>query len=500
MTESQKLLADYVTDGSETAFRELVGCYFDLVYSTAVRLVGGDIHLAQDVAQTVFVDLARLGKNLSREVRLGGWLHRHTCFVAAKTLRGERRRQSRERQALDMNPTPGHSEAHVANVAPVLDEAINHLGAADRAAVLLRFYERLDFRSVAQALGTNEAAAQKRVSRALEKLQVLLKHRGVTFSGAALGTALAGEAVTAAPAGLAGSVSEAALASLAAGTGNTITLLQFMAATKLKAGVFTAIIAASLLTPLLIHRRAQAELRQQDGALQTKAEQMSQVTADNQRLAGLLARANTPAPLPDSQLGELLKLRNEVGRLKQNVQKMTSAKPTVAPSPEDQLTTMKSLYAAQVDRLKQWLEANPSEKIPELQGLSNSTWIDAVDRLATDDDFAGAARILRANAEGQVFSTLWAALRKYGQDHAGQFPADLAELRPYFKTPIDDAILQRYQIIPASSLVTELQPGGDWVITQKAPVNPTLDLRMAYGLTESRTADERVTNRWTLIH
>src|SRR5580658_4394231 len=162
MTESQTLLVEYVRSGSEAAFRELVARYLDLVYSTAVRLAGGDTHLAEDVAQTVFVDLARLAKGLSGAVKLGGWLHQHTCFVAAKTLRGERRRQSRERQAVEMNSLPDQSEARLSEVAPILDEAINQLGATDRAAVLLRFYERLDFRSVGEALGTNADAAQKR--------------------------------------------------------------------------------------------------------------------------------------------------------------------------------------------------------------------------------------------------------------------------------------------------------------------------------------------------
>jgi DNA-directed RNA polymerase specialized sigma24 family protein len=73
MTGSQTLLLDYVNSGSEAAFRELVERYLDLVYSTAVRLLGGDTHMAEDVAQTVFVDLARLAKGLSGEVRLGGW-------------------------------------------------------------------------------------------------------------------------------------------------------------------------------------------------------------------------------------------------------------------------------------------------------------------------------------------------------------------------------------------------------------------------------------------
>ena len=71
MTETQRLLAEFVTNGSEAAFRELVGRYTDLVYSAAVRLVGGDTHLAQDVTQTVFIDLARMARKLSGQVMLG---------------------------------------------------------------------------------------------------------------------------------------------------------------------------------------------------------------------------------------------------------------------------------------------------------------------------------------------------------------------------------------------------------------------------------------------
>ena len=75
MTDSQQLLADYVRTGSDSAFRELVNSYIDLVYSTALRLVEGDTHRAEDVAQTVFVDLARTGNK-------PGGLSRHSkrCY------------------------------------------------------------------------------------------------------------------------------------------------------------------------------------------------------------------------------------------------------------------------------------------------------------------------------------------------------------------------------------------------------------------------------------
>ncbi len=314
MTDSQRLLADFVKHGSEAAFRDLVTRYTDLVYSAAVRLVDGDTHLAQDVTQTVFMDLARMARKLSSQVMLGGWLHQHTCFVAATVMRGERRRQSRERQAVEMNTLQDHSKASLAQVAPILDEAINQLGTEDRIAVVLRFFEQSDFRSVGETLGINENAARMRVTRALEKLHLLLKHRGVTFSAAALGTVLATEAVTAAPAGLAAGLAGTALANLVAGSGAPLTFLKTLTMAKLKAGILGAVIAAGVATPLVIHYQTQARLRDRDSALQQQSEQLAQLTAENARLSNLVARANSS--LAQDQSRELLRLRGEVGVLK----------------------------------------------------------------------------------------------------------------------------------------------------------------------------------------
>src|SRR5579883_1743071 len=81
MTTSQQLLADYTKNDSEAAFRELVTRYIDLVFSTAIRLVGGDAHLAEDVVQTVFIDLARQASDLrSRLSGIGHTLHRSCVF------------------------------------------------------------------------------------------------------------------------------------------------------------------------------------------------------------------------------------------------------------------------------------------------------------------------------------------------------------------------------------------------------------------------------------
>jgi DNA-directed RNA polymerase specialized sigma24 family protein len=52
-----------------------VARHIDFVYSAALRVVNGDSHLAQDVAQTVFIELVRKAGSLPGDVGLAGWLH-----------------------------------------------------------------------------------------------------------------------------------------------------------------------------------------------------------------------------------------------------------------------------------------------------------------------------------------------------------------------------------------------------------------------------------------
>ena len=59
------------------------------MYSTALRLVERNTQLAEDVTQTVFIDLSRMSRTLSSDTMLGGWLHQHTFHVATKAARGE---------------------------------------------------------------------------------------------------------------------------------------------------------------------------------------------------------------------------------------------------------------------------------------------------------------------------------------------------------------------------------------------------------------------------
>ena len=317
MTTDEQLLQQYAREDSESAFGELVTRHIDFVHSAALRVVNGDTHLAQDVTQTVFIDLARKAGNLPRGVVLTGWLHRHTCYTAATAVRTERRRHNREQTAMEMRALDDNTRPEWEMVAPYLDEGLNRLNPTDRDALVLRFLKQQDLRTVGEALGISEDAAQKRVDRALEKLHVFLEQRGATLTAAALGTMLATEGVTAAPAGLAGSVTAAALASAAAGSVASLGILKTMTLAKLAIGISGAILVGALAVFLFREEQSQSRLRDENQALQSQIRQLDRLVVENQSLSNQLLEAKSAREkLPGEQFRELLKLRGEVGVLR----------------------------------------------------------------------------------------------------------------------------------------------------------------------------------------
>ena len=202
------MLQNYADRNSEEAFAELVRRHLDLVYSAALRQVRSP-QLAEEVAQSVFTDLARNAGKLKPDTILTAWLYQVTRRTAVDVVRKESRRQLREQIATEMNAMNA-TAADWTHVEPFLDEAMHTLDETDRAAVLLRYFENKSLREVGQTLGTSDDAAQKRVSRAVERLREFLSKRGVSVGASGLVVVISANAVQAAPVGLAATISTAA--------------------------------------------------------------------------------------------------------------------------------------------------------------------------------------------------------------------------------------------------------------------------------------------------
>ncbi|MGH7976802.1 MAG: RNA polymerase sigma factor, partial [Limisphaerales bacterium] len=264
-TDDIELLRQYADANSETAFTALVERHVNLVYSVALRNAG-NAHAAQEIAQAVFIILARKADGLSAKVVLSGWLYQTTRLTAANFLRGEIRRQNREQEAF-MQSTLNDTESEAwFQIAPILDDAISRLGARDRDAIVLRFFENKNLREVGAALDASEDAAKMRVNRALEKLRKFFTKRGVTFSAAAIAGAVSANSVHAAPIGLTKTISAVAITKGATASLSTLTLikgaLKIMAWTKAKAAIVVgvSVLLAAGTTTVVVKRVVESRL------------------------------------------------------------------------------------------------------------------------------------------------------------------------------------------------------------------------------------------------
>jgi RNA polymerase sigma factor (sigma-70 family) len=307
-----ELLREYAANQSEAAFGEIVRRYADFVYSAALRQVG-DAEQARDVAQTVFVALARKAGSLRENILLIGWLCQGARLAALEHLRNQRRRLQRERQAMELlDPSPEiPNDWHA--VRPVLDEAIASLGHEDRDALLLRFFKNESLASVGTRLGVSEDAAQKRISRALGKLRDFLAQRGINTTATALSAALAANAVQAAPAGFAASLTAGALAKAVVAGSSTVPLLKLLTLNNMKTAILSLVVAGGIAGLAYQQLNTQRQLREARTSIQQQAQEIQTLRAANEQLA---AQTNDLENLR-GQAQDVLRLRSEVTRLRQ---------------------------------------------------------------------------------------------------------------------------------------------------------------------------------------
>jgi hypothetical protein len=150
-------------------------------------------------------------------------------------------------------------------------------------------------------------------------------------------------------------------------------------------------------------------------------------------------------------------------------------------------TALFSDILTQMKKLKQFLEENPREKIPELELLTNLEWLNEVQHEVQsashgnkidDRELPRAAVHLRLRAKQKLGFSMQLALGRYQKEHAGDLPADFSQLLPSFDRPIDPAILERYEIITSNQ--RGKLPQSEWVITEKTLANEWDDMKVYF--------------------
>lgn len=463
MTDAE-LLQRYVRDGSSAAFAELVGRHLDLVYSVARRHLGSTA-AAEDVAQSVFLDLARHAARLRPDTPLVAWLHTVARRTAIDTVRRDSRRRAREQHAATLaapaSPAMPAPSPEWPAIEPLLDEAVESLPPADRTAILLRFFENKSLRDIGAALGTSDDAAQKRVSRALDQLRTFLARRGVATSAAALGADLSAATLHSAPAGLAAAISSApALATLATASAPAVAMTTLQK--TLAASVFVLTAGTAAFQARALHRD-RAEL--------------DRLAADSATLAAELARVRSTTAAVQTRLAAID--RQIDARL---------ARPASLPLPLDaDLEEHLRVWRDNAARLKDHFAARSESAIPELRLLTEEDWLEIVSRTGTapltPTRLAAAAAHARNKAQSLFAPRLQAALKSYLRSNGDILPESLDRLLPHFSPPAQPELLARYELHHRGKLDdVPTHPRNNALIATRSVVDPARDAALTLGL------------------
>ncbi len=428
------LLRAYTRTRSQEAFTTLVQRHVDLVYSAALRQVRST-QLAEEVAQSVFLDLARRAHELRPGQPLAPWLFVVTRRTAIDVIRSEARRQAREKTAAEIDAMKIPSPTWL-RVKDEIDDSLASLGEAERAAILLRFFENKSFRDVGASLGITEDTAQKRVSRALDRLRDILVHRGIAVSSAALATDLSAQALQGAPAALVPSIVTAA-APVAAAASATVAATT---ATFLSKSIAASAVVGAL--GFAVYEAAAFAQQHEELSLQ-------HIKIVQQREAvHALQRSNVNAT------ARLRALRDNLA---------------AQPPPGESDPAVEAAIAAwleRVQRLKALVASQSDQTIPELEALTENDWF-ALARDAKLDTTAPSEllRELHDAARSTFGRLLVRAVVQYTDNHAGLLPADPGQLAPFIPLRLPPDFLGRFEMLRSGPIDAVHQ--DDWLLAER---------------------------------
>jgi len=149
---------------------------------------------------------------------------------------------------------------------------------------------------------------------------------------------------------------------------------------------------------------------------------------------------------------------------------------------EDAFSKSVKALASRAAELNQQFQKRPGQDIPELQMLNEGQWLSLAKNanLDTEDGIRAALSDVRKQAKQNFSQMIWGAVAKYSAANNGQSPTDPALLLPYFETPVDAAVLERYQLVPPGS-IPSLNPLGSFILSEKAPVDREYDTHFYIG-------------------
>ena len=178
----ESAIVEGMTRGDPRAFRELVERYKKKVYFLALDMAGNPVD-AEDISQEVFLKVYRSFSTFRKGAKLGSWLYRVTYNASIDHLRkrgaapepvedGVLDSRSQADSGLPGTvPSDPAAAAESSQLRDRIDRALDKVSPQEKAVFMLRHYDDLMLKDIAESLGLSIGSVKSYLFRAVRKLQ-----------------------------------------------------------------------------------------------------------------------------------------------------------------------------------------------------------------------------------------------------------------------------------------------------------------------------------------
>jgi len=178
-------LVDLAKAGDMQAFEELVSRHRDRVYVRAYSIMRNEA-LAVDLSQNAWVKAWQRLEQFHGEASFPTWLNRIVTNLCLDELRRQKRARTDSIEAMEESTGPVENRMEIETLDPIeglsreelrerIDAALAKLSDKHRTVIVLYEFEQLEYREIAEKMGTSIGTVMSRLFYARKRMASLLK-------------------------------------------------------------------------------------------------------------------------------------------------------------------------------------------------------------------------------------------------------------------------------------------------------------------------------------
>jgi hypothetical protein len=203
--------------------------------------------------------------------------------------------------------------------------------------------------------------------------------------------------------------------------------------------------------------------------------QLHRVTARQHAEANALAQRHASL---ETELAALLHAQQAGQRDLEAASHQLAQLPPPATGPERARELEVQTWLGRTKRLRQLFVDRPGQAIPELRLLTDAEWLrlGRKARFDTEAEIRQALAAARDIASGKIAARFSSAVSKYMNNSNGEQPASILALLPYFDSPPDLAMVQRFEVAPLEGRMNR-NGSAAWQVQEATPIDADYDSR-----------------------